>query len=106
VFGLLGKYKGKKLLFKDSIAMIGKALKYFLSIFNFPEIKEIDPYRYSDVMMSKGELYLRNKIYALEYISNDNQNTFILNVSKLNGPNYNFDREKIVYIISKEMDNY
>jgi hypothetical protein len=45
-------------------------------LFNFPEIKEIYPYRYYDIMMSKAEFYQGNKIDASEYRLIEDQDSF------------------------------
>jgi hypothetical protein len=93
VLRLLGIYKGKKLLFKDSYAIIPKALRYFPIMFNFPEIKEIYPYRYYDIQMQKGEFYRGNKMDALSFIRPEDHESFLSNVEKINRSGYNFDME-------------
>jgi hypothetical protein len=108
VLRLVGLYKGIRLIFKDSLAIIPKALKTFPSMFGFEEIKEIFPYRYYDSQMNQGEFIKGIKTEASKYVPDTEREYFLQNVNRrefIHDDPLSFDMQKYcVFYCERDVD--
>jgi len=104
VLKLVGMYHSKKLIFKDSYAIIPRALRDFGKMFDLPVEKELFPYRYYDIQLNKGE-YIRGSIEdASWFFTGSDKNEFIRRVKT--GSDNKYDPDKKFFNMKKYCEYY